>query len=83
MRQHGDGYIRDRSRAPGREQDRLLRAIEELRALERAKRREPVSSAPFHELQRRVDAKAREVFRIAGEVDDAIEADRDRRRTPH
>ena len=81
MRQHHQGFPRDGSSAPAREQDRLLRAIEELRALERAKRREPVSSGPFHELQRRVDAKAREVFRIAGEVDEALASNHDRRST--
>jgi signal transduction histidine kinase len=45
--------------------DRLLRAVEELRALEREKRLQDVSSPPFHELARQVEEKAREVFRLA------------------
>lgn len=52
---------------PGENSDRLLRAVDELRALEREKHRQQASSQPFHELAERVDAKAREVFRIAGE----------------
>jgi signal transduction histidine kinase len=47
--------------------ERLLRAVDELRALEREKRREKISGRPFRELAERVEAKAREVFRIAGE----------------
>ncbi|HEV8490131.1 MAG TPA: hypothetical protein VGQ58_10130 [Candidatus Limnocylindrales bacterium] len=45
--------------------DRLLRAVDELRALEREKRLQDVSSRPFHELARQVEEKAREVFRLA------------------
>lgn len=47
--------------------ERLLRAVDELRALEQEKHRQRVSSQPFHELAERVEAKAREVFRLAGE----------------
>jgi signal transduction histidine kinase len=47
--------------------ERLLKAVDELRALEREKRREKISGRPFRELAERVEAKAREVFRIAGE----------------
>jgi hypothetical protein len=58
-------------RAPGHalheDSERLLRAVDELRALEREKRREKISGRPFRELAERVEAKAREVFRIAGE----------------
>jgi hypothetical protein len=57
-----------RSRGPSRESDRLLRAIEELRALERERRM--TAGRPFDELERRVEAKAREVFRIAGGADE-------------
>jgi hypothetical protein len=45
--------------------DRLLQAVEELRALEREKRLQEASSAPFHDLARQVELKAREVFRLA------------------
>ncbi len=59
--------------------DRLLEAVEELRALERKKRATEISSEPFHELARQVEDKAREVFRLAeeqqvdGEVVDRLE----------
>jgi signal transduction histidine kinase len=57
--------------------ERLLRAVDELRALEREKRRQKLSGRPFRELAERVEAKAREVFRIAGEeTDDARAASR-------
>ncbi len=45
--------------------DRLLRAVDELRALERERRLQEVSSPPFHALALRVEEKAREVFRLA------------------
>ena len=47
--------------------DRLLQAVEELRALERKKRATEISSEPFHELARQVEEKARQVFRLAEE----------------
>ncbi|HVL54347.1 MAG TPA: hypothetical protein VM344_08825 [Vitreimonas sp.] len=47
-----------------------MRAIDELRALEREKRRAPASSAPFDDVQRRVEMKAREIFRMADDPDD-------------
>ncbi|HEY0444603.1 MAG TPA: hypothetical protein VGC90_10295 [Candidatus Limnocylindrales bacterium] len=47
--------------------ERLLKAVDELRALEREKRQQQISSQPFHDLAERVEAKAREVFRLAGE----------------
>jgi hypothetical protein len=56
--------------------DRLLDAVDELRALEREKRTLDVSSKPFHDLAERVEAKAREVFRLAGqETDDGDRAE--------
>jgi hypothetical protein len=45
--------------------DRLLQAVDELRALEREKRLQEISSPPFDELARQVELKAREVFRLA------------------
>lgn len=45
--------------------DRLLRAVQELRALEREKRLHETESAPFHDLERRVEEQARTVFRLA------------------
>jgi signal transduction histidine kinase len=55
------------ARALHEDSERLLRAVDELRALEREKRREKISGRSFRELAERVEAKAREVFRIAGE----------------
>jgi signal transduction histidine kinase len=55
------------ARALHEDSERLLRAVDELRALEREKRREKISGRPFRELAERVEAKAREVFRIAGD----------------
>lgn len=46
--------------------DRLLRAVDELRALEREKRLQG-SSATHDELERRVEEQARAVFRLAQE----------------
>jgi hypothetical protein len=66
-----------KERALGEDSERLLRAVDELRELERAKRREKISGRPFRELAERVEQKAREVFRIAGEeTDDAHAAAR-------
>ena len=49
--------------------ERLLKAVDELRAMEREKRR-AISSRTFHELAERVEQKAREVFRLAGQEED-------------
>jgi hypothetical protein len=66
-----DQARRDR-RELRRDSDRLLSAIAELRDLEEQKRREEVSSASFRDLARRVEEKAREVYRLADEeADDA------------
>jgi signal transduction histidine kinase len=54
--------------------ERLLKAVDELRALEREKRRQKLSGRPFRELAERVEDKAREVFRIAGEETDDAKA---------
>jgi hypothetical protein len=52
--------------APARRSDddprRLIRLIDELRALDLERRRQPVTSLAFRELARRTEAKAREVF---------------------
>jgi hypothetical protein len=59
--------------------DRLLEAMEELRSLEREKRGLEISSDGFQAMARRVEEKAREVFRLAeeqqqdGEVVDRLE----------
>lgn len=45
--------------------NRLLHAVEELRELEQRKRRETISTPPFHHLADDVKAKSREIFRIA------------------
>jgi hypothetical protein len=61
--------------------DRLLEAVEELRSLEREKRGLEVSSDQFQAMAKRVEDKAREVFRLAeeqqqdGEVVDRLEAE--------
>lgn len=55
--------------------DRLLRAVEELRALEREKRLHETSSAPFLELERRVEEQARAVFRLAQQEHEDREPD--------
>jgi signal transduction histidine kinase len=60
------GSLQERVRTIPREgSDRLLQAVDELRALEREKRLQEASSAPLHELERRVEEKARAVFRLA------------------
>jgi hypothetical protein len=76
----GDGPLERSAKKVLREDsDRLLEAVEELRALERRKRATEISSEPFHELARQVEEKAREVFRLAeeqqvnGEVVDRLE----------
>ncbi len=45
-----------------RDSDALLGKVADLRRLETAKRREPVSSPRFHELAEAVTAKAREIM---------------------
>jgi hypothetical protein len=61
-----DAAVDRRARAVLRnDSDRLLQAVEELKALEREKRLVDVSSEPFHDLARQVELKAREVFRLA------------------
>jgi hypothetical protein len=49
----------------GESSDWLLQAVGELRALEREKRLQEASSDDLHELERRVEEKARAVFRLA------------------
>ena len=47
--------------------DELLSALDELRALERRKRQERISSSPFHRLAEDVAEASRRVFRVAEE----------------
>jgi hypothetical protein len=67
-----EASLDERARPGPREvSDRLLRAVDELRALEREKRLQEASSATLHELERRVEEKARAVFRLAQQEGDA------------
>ena len=45
--------------------NQILKAVEELHAMEEQKRTEPISSPPFHELAQDIREKSREIFRIA------------------
>jgi hypothetical protein len=58
-----------------KDSDGLLRAVEALRALEREKRLHETSSAPFHDLERRVEEQARAVFRLAQQENGGAEPD--------
>jgi hypothetical protein len=73
----GGDSKREVAEALGEDSARLLKAVDELRALEQRKRREKVTGRAFRELAEQVEAKAREVFSIAGqETDDAHAASR-------
>jgi hypothetical protein len=53
----------DRKRpADSTDSNRLIRLIDELRALDLERRKQPFLSAAFNELAQRMEAKAREVF---------------------
>lgn len=69
MSEHGE---RDPTseRAPPGDRDALLRALEELRALDIEKRRAPRAGSRFDEIARRIEVKAREVFRLAEATED-------------
>lgn len=69
MAEDDDRAAQAASNALRRDSERLLKAVDELRAMEREKRRLASSSRPFHELAERVEQKAREVFRLAGQED--------------
>ena len=45
--------------------DRILDAIDDLRALEKDKRAETISTPPFHRLAEAVTKKSREIFEMA------------------
>lgn len=45
--------------------DALLRAVEDVRSLERRKRSQDISTPAFHELADRIEERSRDVFRIA------------------
>lgn len=70
MAEDDEQAARVASNAVRRDSERLLRAVDELRAMEREKRRLAISSRTFQELAERVEQKAREVFRLAGQEDD-------------
>jgi signal transduction histidine kinase len=70
MAEDEDEAARAASNALRRDSERLLKAVDELRAMEREKRRVSISSRTFHELAERVEQKAREVFRLAGQEDE-------------
>ncbi|MDQ6794180.1 MAG: hypothetical protein M3067_05070 [Chloroflexota bacterium] len=77
MAEDDDQAARAASDALRRDSERLLKAVDELRAMEREKRRVSISSRTFHELAERVEQKAREVFRLAGqEESDGLAAER-------
>ena len=78
MPEDDDQAARAASNALRRDSERLLKAVDELRAMEREKRRVSISSRTFHELAERVEQKAREVFRLAGQ-EDAEPIDREAR----
>jgi hypothetical protein len=70
----------DHGRRAAAEDDphRLIRLIDELRALDLERRRQPVASAAFRDLALRMEAKAREVFAEAADTRSArVEADED------
>ena len=63
MPRHQDqkkGKLRDVS-------DRLLRDLEELKALEREKRGEPISSPQFNRLARVIEIKSRDIWELASD----------------
>jgi hypothetical protein len=47
--------------------DRLIEALDDLKAMERAKRGVEISTPQFHGLADRIEDKSREVFRIAAD----------------
>jgi hypothetical protein len=51
--------------------DHLLRAMDELRALERERQGMRAAALPTEDVTRQVEAKAREVFRVSHEADEA------------
>jgi hypothetical protein len=65
MQRRQFSHVDQRRPADGDYPDRLVRLIEELRALDLERRRQPVTSSAFRELARRMEAKAREVFELA------------------
>ena len=57
----------DRHRRVRDDSDELLRALEDLKGMERQKRAEHISTPPFHELAEKVEDQARHVFEVAAE----------------
>jgi hypothetical protein len=59
--------VADNKRRLLAESDRLLAALDEIRAMEARKRAENISTAEFNELADRIHEKSREIFQITGE----------------
>jgi hypothetical protein len=59
----------------GADPQRLIRLIDELRALDVERRKQPVTSPAFQELAQRMEQKAREVFEEAAAKPPPIEGD--------
>jgi hypothetical protein len=59
----------------GADPQRLIRLIDELRALDMERRKQPVTSAAFQELAQRMEQKAREVFEEAAAKPPQIDGD--------
>jgi hypothetical protein len=57
--------VSDQQRDLARRSDRLLEAIDDLHRLESEKRREVISSPPFHRLAEAITKKSREIFHMA------------------
>ena len=57
----------ERHRRVRDDSDELIRALEDLKQLEKTKREADISTPPFHELAEAVEAQARHVFEVAAE----------------
>jgi hypothetical protein len=63
-------FVRPRSdHLPVEVQDRLLRAVADLRRLERERQEQRAAHRPAEDLARRLEAAAREIFRLGREAD--------------
>ena len=59
--------VSDNKRRLLAESDRLLAALEEIRAMEARKRSEHISNDEFNALAEQIHEKSREIFQITGE----------------
>ena len=62
-----DDGVRARQRDLDDHSNEILQAVDDLRSMEQQKRREDISTPPFHELADEIKAKSQEIFRIADE----------------